>query len=202
MTARRLRLAVLVSGSGRSLRNLLERSRAGTLPADVALVISSRADAGALQHAAAFGVKALTLKTGEVTAAIDAAKPDLVVMAGYLRAWPLPDRWAGRTINIHPALLPLFGGKGMYGRFVHEAALASGMKISGCTVHFVTQNYDDGPIIVQRTCPVLDDDDASTLAARVFAEELEALPEAIRLFAEDRLRIEGRRVRVSPSAAP
>jgi phosphoribosylglycinamide formyltransferase 1 len=191
-----LRLAVLVSGSGRTLKNLLERSRDGSLHAKVDLVVASREGIGALDHAAAFGVPSRVFKTGDVSEGLDAARPDLVVMAGYLKPWPIPDRWVGRTINIHPSLLPLFGGKGFYGRHVHEAVLASGMKVTGCTVHFVTPNYDEGPIILQRTCPVLDDDDADRLAARVFQEELIALPEAIRLFAERRLAIDGRRVRV------
>lgn len=194
--ARRPRVAVLVSGSGRGLRNLLEAERAGSLPATISHVLASRAGIGALDHAREFGVPAAVTKVGEVTEALDAAAPDLVVMAGYLRPWPIPDRWVGRTINIHPSLLPLFGGKGYYGLHVHEAVLASGMKVSGCTVHFVTANYDDGPIILQRVVPVRDDDDAESLAARVFVEELVALPEAVRLFAEGRLRIDGRRVRI------
>jgi folate-dependent phosphoribosylglycinamide formyltransferase PurN len=99
-------------------------------------------------------------------------------------------------MNIHPALLPSFGGKGMFGHHVHEAVLAHGCKVSGCTVHFVDEQYDAGPIIVQRACPVLEGDTAQTLAARVFEEEKIAYPEAIRLFAEDRLRLEGRVVRV------
>src|SRR4029450_5553555 len=100
-------------------------------------------------------------------------------------------------MNIHPALLPSFGGKGMYGRRVHEAVLAHGCKVSGCTVHFVDGSYDTGPIVLQRTCPVADDDTPETLAARVFEEEKVAYPEAIRLFAAGRLKIEGRRVRVT-----
>jgi len=99
-------------------------------------------------------------------------------------------------MNIHPALLPSFGGKGMYGHHVHEAVLAHGCKVSGCTVHFVDGQYDNGPIILQRACPVLDDDTPQTLAARVFEEEKLAYPEAIQLFAQGRLRIDGRRVRV------
>src|SRR4029077_20300386 len=99
-------------------------------------------------------------------------------------------------MNIHPALLPAFGGKGMYGHRVHEAVLESGARISSCTVHFVDDHYDHGPIILQRTVPILDDDTPDTLAARVLEQECEAYPEAIRLFAEGKLRIEGRRVRI------
>lgn len=199
MGAERPKVAVLVSGSGRSLRNLLELSQSGALAAEIAAVVASKPGIGALEHAAAFGVKTTIAKVGEVTETLDAVRPDVVVMAGYLRPWPIPDRYVGRTINIHPSLLPLFGGKGFYGHFVHEAVLGSGMKVSGCTVHYVTPNYDEGPIILQRTTAVADDDDADSLAARVFKEELVALPEAIRLHLAGRLRIEGRRVRVLSS---
>jgi phosphoribosylglycinamide formyltransferase-1 len=101
-------------------------------------------------------------------------------------------------MNIHPALLPSFGGQGMYGQRVHRAVLDHGCKVSGCTVHFIDEKYDNGPIIVQRTCCVLEDDTPETLAHRVFEEEKLAYPEAIRLFQQDRLRIEGRRVRILP----
>jgi phosphoribosylglycinamide formyltransferase 1 len=197
---RRRKIAVLVSGSGRSLKNLLEASRRGGAPFEVALVVASRDKIGAIDHARAFGVPCDVVGTSELTSRLDAAAPDLVVMAGFLKPWPIPTRWVGKTLNIHPSLLPLFGGKGFYGERVHAAVLESGMKVSGCTVHFVTENYDEGPIILQRTCEVKDDDDAHALAARVFAEELIALPEAIRLFAEGRLRIEGRRVRIAPAS--
>jgi folate-dependent phosphoribosylglycinamide formyltransferase PurN len=111
----------------------------------------------------------------------------------------LPPELAGRAMNIHPALIPAFCGKGYYGHHVHEAVLRAGVKITGCTVHFVDNVYDHGPIIVQKAAEVLDDDTPDTLAARVFEKELEAYPEAIRLFGEGRLRIEGRRVRVLPA---
>jgi folate-dependent phosphoribosylglycinamide formyltransferase PurN len=110
--------------------------------------------------------------------------------------YKIPDHYLGKIMNIHPALLPSFGGKGMYGHFVHEAVLEMGCKITGCSVHFADNVYDHGPIIVQRTCPVLEDDTPDTLAARVFDEEKEAYPHAINLFAEGRLVIEGKRVRV------
>ena len=108
----------------------------------------------------------------------------------------VPDDFLGRVMNIHPALIPAFCGKGYYGHHVHEAVLAYGVKVSGCTVHFADNEYDHGPIILQRAVPVLDDDTPDTLAARVFEQECEAYPEAIRLFAEGRLRIEGRRVKI------
>jgi formyltetrahydrofolate-dependent phosphoribosylglycinamide formyltransferase len=121
---------------------------------------------------------------------------DLVCLAGWLCLLDVSVKYHGRVMNIHPALLPSFGGKGMYGRRVHEAVLDHGCKVSGCTVHFVDATYDTGPIILQRTCPVLDDDTPDTLARRVFEEEKLAYPEAIRLFQQGRLKTEGRRVKV------
>lgn len=181
-------MAVLVSGSGRSLRNLLELERAGKLPVRTVLVISSKAGVAALDHAAAFGVPAKVLPAAEITAALDAVRPDLVVMAGYVRRWPIPPPWVGRTINIHPSLLPKFGGRGFFGHHVHEAVLASGDPKSGCTVHFVTADYDAGPVIAQRSVPVHSSDTPETLAARVFEQELLLLPEVIRDLAEGRVR--------------
>jgi folate-dependent phosphoribosylglycinamide formyltransferase PurN len=122
---------------------------------------------------------------------------DLIVLAGFLSQIEILPEWEGRMINVHPSLLPLFGGHGLYGSRVHEAVLASGMKVSGCTVHFVNAEYDAGPIILQHTVPVEDDDTPASLGARVFAAECEAYPEAIRLFASGELRVEGNRVRVS-----
>jgi folate-dependent phosphoribosylglycinamide formyltransferase PurN len=119
------------------------------------------------------------------------------LLAGYLTHLRILPDWEGRMMNIHPSLLPLFGGKGFYGTRVHEAVLAAGMKVTGCSVHFVNAEYDAGPIILQRCLPVHEDDTPESLGARVFALECEAYPEAIRLFAAGRLRIEGQRVRVS-----
>jgi folate-dependent phosphoribosylglycinamide formyltransferase PurN len=118
-------------------------------------------------------------------------------MAGFLQLITIPEDFQHRVMNIHPALIPAFSGKGFYGHHVHEAALAMGVKVSGCTVHFADNQYDHGPIILQRVVPVLDDDTPDTLAARVFEQESEAYPEAIRLFADGRLTVEGRRVRVT-----
>ena len=118
----------------------------------------------------------------QLVAVLDDAKVDLVVQCGWLCLWEIPKRYANKVMNIHPALLPAFGGQGMWGHHVHEAVLAAGCKVSGCTVHFVTNEYDKGPIIVQRSCAVLADDDADTLAARVFEQECAAYPQAIRLF--------------------
>jgi folate-dependent phosphoribosylglycinamide formyltransferase PurN len=129
---------------------------------------------------------------------LDAARVELVIQAGFLSLWHVPPQYEGRVMNIHPALLPGFGGHGMFGHHVHEAVLAAGCKVSGCTVHFVTNEYDAGPIIVQRCVPVLESDTPDSLADRVFEQECVAYPEAIRLFAEGRLRIEDRAVRIAP----
>jgi len=200
-----LRLGVLISGSGRTLMNIHSLAAAGRLPAEVAVVIASRRCKGEdLARGAGLKVELVPYrKIGDpqmyserISAALDDAAVELVVLAGFLSMWHIPPRYLGRVINIHPALLPNFGGHGMYGHFVHEAVLAAGCKVSGCTVHFVTNEYDRGPIILQRTAPVLEGDTPETLADRVFQEELLAMPQAIRLFAEGRLHIEGDVVRV------
>jgi len=206
MTHGPINLAVLVSGSGTTLQNLIDAIASRQLDARIGLVIGSRPDIRALDRARAAGIPAhvvdrrqfpdLASFSRRVFELIDAAGVDLVCLAGWLCLLEIPARWQGRVMNIHPALLPSFGGKGMYGRRVHEAVLAHGCKVSGCTVHFVDQNYDSGPIILQRTCPVLEDDTPDTLARRVFEQEKIAYPQAIRLFASGRLRIEGRRVRI------
>jgi formyltetrahydrofolate-dependent phosphoribosylglycinamide formyltransferase len=125
---------------------------------------------------------------------------DLVVLAGFLSKLEIPERYRNRVMNIHPALIPAFCGRGMHGHHVHEAVLARGCKVSGCTVHFCDNEYDHGPIILQQTVPVLDDDTPETLAARVFAAECEAYPEAIRRFAAGRLEVVGRTVRTRPES--
>jgi formyltetrahydrofolate-dependent phosphoribosylglycinamide formyltransferase len=183
-----LSLAVLVSGTGRSLQNLIDLAASGRLPARIVHVVGSRPGIAALERAARHGIPATVASPEDLTGVIDRVAPDLVVMAGYLKHWPIPERWVGKTINIHPSLLPEFGGKGLYGARVHEAVLAAGRKVSGCTVHYVDSRYDSGPVILQRTCPVLPEDTPETLADRVFQEELVALPEAIRLIAAGRAR--------------
>lgn len=184
------RLAVLVSGGGRSLRNILERERDGRLATETALVVASREGIGALDRAKEFDVPSRVLPGPLIAQALDEAKIDWVVMAGYLKRWDIPDRFAGRAINIHPALLPLFGGRGCYGRFVHEAVKRSGMRVSGCTVHFVTAEYDAGPIIDQRAVHLDPSDTPEQIARRVFVEELELLPRAISDLAEGRVRFD------------
>jgi phosphoribosylglycinamide formyltransferase-1 len=201
-----IRLAVLLSGGGTTLQNLLDRIADGGLEAEVALVVSSTANAFGLERAHRAGIAATTVSRKEAgsleafserifTACRD-ARAQLVCLGGFLHLIYVPDDFFGRVMNIHPALIPAFCGKGYYGHRVHEAVLAHGAKLSGCTVHFADNEYDHGPIILQRAVPVLDDDTPETLAARVFQEECAAYPEAIRLFAQNRLRIEGRRVRI------
>jgi phosphoribosylglycinamide formyltransferase-1 len=204
----RLRLGVLISGTGRTLANLLRVAAAGELPAEVSVVVSSRRDVPGNQIARDHGIPLVIVDAREVRGieafsdavyrALDEYRVDLVTMAGFLRRILIRPDYRGRIMNIHPSLLPLFGGKGMYGERVHRAVLAAGMKVSGCTVHFVNEEYDAGPIILQACVPVLEDDTPETLASRVFAEECRLYPEAIRLYAAGRLRLEGNRVRILP----
>ncbi|MFL5330587.1 MAG: phosphoribosylglycinamide formyltransferase [Gemmataceae bacterium] len=190
--ADRLRIAVLLSGSGRSLQNLLDRSAANDLPGDVVLVISNRAEAFGLERARSVGIRAeVVLKKehgGRFSQRIfdlcREARVDLVCMAGFLQLIHIPEDFAGRVLNIHPALLPDFGGAGMYGDRVHEAVLKAGVKETGCTVHVADNVYDNGPVLVQKRVPVLPGDTVHSLADRVFAAECEAYPEAIRLWAQ------------------
>jgi phosphoribosylglycinamide formyltransferase 1 len=194
-----VRLVCLVSGGGTTLQNLLDRAADGSLPARVVGVVSSRADAFGVERAKRAGVPAVVAVRGpgfaeRVWDSVRSFAPELVCLAGWLHLLPIPADFRRRVLNIHPSLLPAFGGKGMYGRHVHEAVLAYGAKVSGCTVHFADDSYDTGPILVQRCVPVLDGDDPDALAARVFAAECEAYPEAIRLVAAGRVRVEGRRV--------
>ena len=200
---RRMRVAVLISGSGRTLQNFIELSRAGRLPIEIVLVVSSRADVAGVERGRKAGIpveviarrgRSLEEFSRAVTVAVDAARVDLVLMAGWLCRWQIPPAYENRVMNIHPALLPKHGGQGFYGHHVHEAVLAAGDAESGCTVHFANNEYDAGPIILQRRVPVLPGDTADALADRVFEQECIAYPEAIRLFAEGRLRVERGRV--------
>ena len=207
------KLAVLVSGSGTTLANLIDHIAAGKLSARIAIVIGSRPELLGLKRAAEAKIMNFvvdrrdfadcTAFSKQVFSLCDDAGVDLVCLGGWLCLLEIPPKWIGRVMNIHPALLPCFGGKGMFGSKVHEAVLAHGCKVSGCTVHFVDNDYDAGPIIVQRACEVKEDDTPATLAARVFEEEKIAYPRAIELFARGALTLEGRRVRVNPpSSAP
>ncbi|MFP4053775.1 MAG: phosphoribosylglycinamide formyltransferase [Phycisphaerae bacterium] len=205
---RTIRLGVLLSGGGTTLLNLLEEIRAGRLDAAVPVVVASREckgigraqDAGLEVHLVPYRrMPDLVAYTDAIVSHLDTAAVDLVCMAGFLSLWRIPKRYEHRVMNIHPALLPAFGGKGMHGHHVHEAVLEHGCKVSGCTVHFADNSYDTGPIIVQKAVSVEEDDTADSLAERVFGAECRAYPEAIRLFADGRLRVEGRRVRVLPA---
>ncbi len=198
-----IRLAVLLSGGGTTLTNLLDRIHDGRLLAQVVVVIADREALGA-ERARKAGIPTTVIQrksfasreefSQAVFAPIRQAGADLVCMGGFLQLLPIPPDFTNRVMNIHPALIPAFSGKGFHGLTCHRAVLDTGVKISGCTVHFADNEYDHGPIILQRAVTVADDDTPESLAARVFAEECEAYPEAIRLFAEGRLRIEGRRV--------
>jgi phosphoribosylglycinamide formyltransferase-1 len=203
----RIRLGILISGGGRTMLNIHDAIQRGELHADITLVVSSLSAVAGVGRARDAGLPLKIIRkkdcadinafSRQIVEALDAAQVDLVVQGGWLCLWKIPPRYEHRVMNIHPALLPCFGGQGMWGHHVHEAVLAAGCKVSGCTVHFCTNEYDKGPIIVQRTCPVQDDDTPDTLADRVFEQERLAYPEAIRLFAEGHLQVEGNRVKVS-----
>ena len=184
-------VGVLVSGGGRSLENLAAHLAAGDPPGRIALVLSNKADAYALERARRLNIPAVVVPHGDfstradfsraVWSAIEEHACEVVVLAGFLRRIEIPERWSGRVLNIHPALLPAFGGKGFYGDRVHRAVLEAGVPTTGCTVHYVTDEYDAGPILLQREIEVRPDDDVESLAARVFEEEKRALPQALGL---------------------
>jgi formyltetrahydrofolate-dependent phosphoribosylglycinamide formyltransferase len=200
-----LRLAVLISGGGTTLRNLIDKITQQCLAAEIKLVVASRPQAPGLDYARQAGIPWLVApRSGydqpeafsqAIFQPCRDADVQLVVMGGFLKHVLIPHDFVGRVMNIHPSLIPAFCGKGLYGERVHQAVLDYGVKVSGCTVHFVDDQYDHGPIILQRVVPVLDDDTRASLAARVFRQECEVYPEAIRLFAEGRLTLDGRHVR-------
>ena len=203
-----IRLGVLISGSGTTLMNILKHIKHGLLNAEVAVVISSRSTVTGVEKAKNAGLDVKFVRTKDY-AGIDEfskriekelviAQVDLVVQGGWLCLWKIPARYEHRVMNIHPALLPSFGGKGMWGHHVHEAVLKAGCKVSGCTVHFCTNEYDKGPIIVQRTCEIVNDDTPDTLAARVFEQERIAYPQAIQLFAEGKLSVKNGIAKIEP----
>jgi phosphoribosylglycinamide formyltransferase-1 len=190
-----VRLGVLLSGSGRTLQNLIDRISDGSLNARIEVVVSSNPEAFGLERARKAGIPTATVArkpfrdpeshSQEVTRALERHPLDLVILAGYIHLFLFPQKWAGRVLNIHPALLPEFGGKGFYGQKVHEAVLRKGAKESGCTVHFADHQYDHGGVILQRKVPVLPGDTPEMLAERVFQAECEAFPEAIRKVAAE-----------------
>ena len=194
---KKVSLGVLVSGGGRTLANIQKEIDTGKLNAEVAVVICSRSQIKGVELAKEMGFRTEIVRkkdfadigqfSSRIVELLDSASVDLVIQAGWLCLWQIPEKYNRRVMNIHPALLPSFGGQGMWGSHVHEAVLKEGCKVSGCTVHFCTDEYDRGEIIVQRCCEVLDDDDAESLAKRVFQEECLAYPEAIRKFCENRI---------------
>jgi phosphoribosylglycinamide formyltransferase-1 len=201
-----LRLAVLISGGGTTLRNLIQKIAAKRLDATIDLVISSSASAKGLDFAGEAGIRTLVIPQDKSRSPAEFSEATfgpcrqagvhIVAMAGYLKLVAIPPDFTNRVTNIHPALIPACCGPGMYGLRVHEAALESGVRISGCTVHFVDNQYDHGPIILQRQVPVLDDDTPETLASRVFAAECEAYPDALRLIGLGRVTVESGQVRI------
>jgi phosphoribosylglycinamide formyltransferase-1 len=179
------KLAVLLSGSGRTLDNFHERIQAGTLRAEIQVVVSNVADALGLEKARRYGYPAFHAvgnpAVNEILAGYDI---DLIALAGYLKLYEPPEALKQQVLNIHPSLIPAFCGAGFYGHHVHEAVKARGCRVSGCTVHFANEVYDEGPIVVQKCVPVAEDDTPDDIAANVFAAECEAFPEAINLVDE------------------
>lgn len=182
-----VRIGVLVSGGGRTAVNLAEAIRRDAIPAEIVAVVATRPTVPAIARCREAGLPVAVVPVAEdpatfddrLDAALEAAGVELVVLAGYLRKFRVGTRWTGHAINIHPALLPRHGGPGMFGEHVHRAVLAAGDSESGCTVHWVDEQYDHGKAVVQRRCPVVAGDTPESLAARVFAEERIALPEAV-----------------------
>lgn len=205
---RPIRLAVLLSGSGTTLQNLIDEIAARRLDAEIVVAVSSRPEVKGLERARRAGIPADTVArkgfadndafNDALHERLAAHEVDLVVLAGFLSLFQPRDRFHHRVMNIHPALIPAFCGAGFYGERVHRAVIDSGVKISGCTVHFADDEYDHGPIILQAAVAVDDDDTPESLAARIHEAERRLYPEAIRLFAAGRLHIEGRRVRIAP----
>jgi formyltetrahydrofolate-dependent phosphoribosylglycinamide formyltransferase len=198
----RVRIAVLVSGHGRgsNLSAIHEACESGEICGDLVLVVGTRQNAPAILKAQQAGICTVVVsprkydgdESGYESAllrALATQRPQLICLAGYMRMLPTAvlAEYRGRVMNIHAALLPLFGGRGMYGDNVHRAVIESGMKVSGCTVHFVDENYDSGPIIIQSAVPVLDSDTPGTLAARVLVVEHKSYVRAVKLFADGRL---------------
>jgi phosphoribosylglycinamide formyltransferase-1 len=194
------RIAVLVSGSGTNLQAIIDAKKEGYLNVEITAVIADR-DCFALQRAKDNGIITYLLDKKDTNFQQDlyeilSKNADLVVCAGFLSIVDkkIIDRFRNKIINIHPALLPSFGGKGMYGEKVHKKVLEYGVKISGCTVHFIDENVDCGPIIFQYAVPVLEDDDVESLSQRILVFEHQLIVEAIRLISLNKIRVEGRNV--------
>lgn len=204
MTAVPARIVVLASGGGRTLENLQERIREGDLPARIVLVIVSQAEAGARERAQRLGLPCLVigrkshtddaLREKILLGAILEARPDWVVLAGWLQRLPIVAELEGRVLNIHPALLPAYGGQGFYGAKVHAAVADDAPLVSGCTVHLCDDHYDTGPVVLQEAVALAPDDDAEAIAAKVFEAEKRVLPEALRLLIAGRAFWDGEQV--------
>jgi formyltetrahydrofolate-dependent phosphoribosylglycinamide formyltransferase len=206
---KKLRLAVFISGTGRTLKNFIDRIRSDQLSAEIAVVVSSVANVVGLQYAEEESIPieiierchydSLTEFSEANFGVCRAARTDYVILAGYLRRLDIPKDFESRVLNVHPSLIPSFCGKGYYGNIVHSKALEYGVKVSGCTVHFVDQGYDTGPIIIQKAVDVYENDTANTLNDRVFAAECQAYPEAVELLAQGRVSVKGRIVKITPA---
>lgn len=207
-----LKVAVLVSGGGTNLQAIIDAVKTKKIKnVKLALVLSNNPDAYALVRAEKAGIEKLVLIEKKYRTRLEYAKTlvkelkkrkiELICLAGFMIILDpyFIRHFKNRILNIHPALLPAFGGTGMYGHHVHEAVLKSGAKFSGCTVHFVDEGCDTGPIILQKVVPVLDDDTPKSLAKRILRFEHKIYPEAVRLFSEGRLKIMGKRVRITKS---
>ncbi|MDP4090511.1 MAG: phosphoribosylglycinamide formyltransferase [Bacillota bacterium] len=200
------RIAVLISGSGSNLQALIDKIESGYLDCTIECIISDKKDVFGLKRAEEHDIKTYVLEKKEygrgladAVYAIVKGKVDLIVLAGFLSILEgdILKEFRNRIINIHPSLIPSFCGSGMYGIKVHEAAVKSGVKISGCTVHFVDEGTDTGPIILQKTVPVHYEDDARALQLRVLEQEHSALPEAVKLLSEGRVNVLHNRVQIS-----
>jgi phosphoribosylglycinamide formyltransferase-1 len=201
-----MNIAVFASGRGSNLMAILNAIKEGKLNAKISLVISNNSNAGALEIAKANGIDALHISRKQFSSdeeyvqkilnELKSRNVELIVLAGYMKKIPseIIKEYPNKILNIHPALLPSFGGKGMYGLNVHKAVIESGVKITGVTVHIVDEEYDHGPIVMQRAVEVRDDDTPETLAERVLKVEHEIYPQAIKLFVEGKIKISGRKV--------
>ncbi|MHB1002143.1 MAG: phosphoribosylglycinamide formyltransferase [Armatimonadota bacterium] len=210
----RINIAVFVSGHGRgsNMQAIIDACNEGRIDGQVALVIGTKDDSPAMERARSQNIPTIEIRPKafandeeygkHIIDALNTYNIDLVCLAGYMRIIPIEvvNKYKHRIMNIHPALIPLFCGKGMYGEHVHQAAVNYGVKVSGCTVHFVDEEYDTGPIILQKIVPVENGDTAETLAARVLEQEHKAYPEAVQLFAQGRLKVEGRCVSILPAS--
>jgi phosphoribosylglycinamide formyltransferase 1 len=204
----KINIAVLLSGNGTTLQNLIDRIDEGIIPAKIILVLSSKEDSYGLQRAKNAGIDAFAVSKKKFVSStqfndalykyIYSYPIDLIILAGFMSIFRIDKKFQNKVLNVHPALIPAFCGKGFYGEKVHRSVIESGVKITGCTVHFADDVYDHGPIILQKPVNVLDNDTPDTLAHRVQEQERIALVQAVKLFAEGRLTIEGKKVKISP----